>query len=38
VNGYWKNVNKKIYKTITDGSVTTAGAPMTFGVVLSVHY
>jgi iron complex outermembrane receptor protein len=38
LNLYGKNMGEKIYKTITDGSVTTAGAPRTYGVVISARY
>jgi iron complex outermembrane recepter protein len=37
VNAYMKNAGNDIYKTITDGSVTTVGTPKTYGVVLSFH-
>jgi iron complex outermembrane receptor protein len=38
INAYAKNAGNKIYKTITDGSVTTVGTPRTYGVVLSMRY
>jgi iron complex outermembrane recepter protein len=38
LNAYLKNVDKKAYKTITDGAYTTVGPPQTVGAVLSVRF